>query len=79
MIYPLGILVFLFNLLIDNKIRSWFHNFELSIENMTIFGLDWVSRYPAIRELGYKGAMVFLYIFNNIANSNVTQFWYLFI
>lgn len=41
----------------DNNITSWFQNYEIRVGDVVFFCLDFVSRYPAVRSLGYKGAM----------------------
>jgi len=38
-----------------HNITSWFQNWELQYQNFIFYGLDWISRSPAVRELGYKG------------------------
>jgi predicted MPP superfamily phosphohydrolase len=40
-----------------NNILSWFHNFELQVnDKLIILGLDFNSRKHALKELGYKGS-----------------------
>jgi hypothetical protein len=38
-----------------HNITSWFQNWELQYKDFVFYGLDWISRSPAVRELGYKG------------------------
>jgi len=41
----------------EQKITSWFQNWELKYRNFTFLALDWNSRVHAVSSLGYKGAM----------------------
>jgi hypothetical protein len=42
----------------DNKINSWFQNFEIKINNLIILCLDWNSRF---KNPIYDGALVFIF------------------
>jgi hypothetical protein len=41
----------------ESNVQSWFQNYEIRVGDVVFICLDWISREPAMRSLGYKGAM----------------------